>query len=189
MRAALLFAVLLLSGCTALPTPRPAQPGDLVDAFRVSGRFAVRADAESGSGRLTWEHRPATDELILSTPIGTGLARLLRANGVYTLTTSDGRTESDPDPDALTEKLLGWRLPIAGLPYWIRGRELPGAPVEATRDARGRLERMSQSGWEIEYQAYHEGLAVPHRMRLRRNALDLRLVLDDWQQAPSEVSR
>jgi outer membrane lipoprotein LolB len=97
------------------------------------------------------------------------------------LSTSDGRTESDADPDALTEKLLGWRLPIAGLPYWVRGRALPSLPAQQTTGAGGRLATLNQAGWNIEYQAYHETLAVPARLSLRRDTIDLRLVLDQWQ--------
>lgn len=182
MRVLVTLAVTLVVAACATVRP-PTLPGDLVDSFRVSGRFAVRAAEESGSGRLLWEHAPQSDDLTLSTPIGTGLAQLVRTKGQYTLSTNDGRVESDPDPDALTEKLLGWRLPIAGLPYWIRGRPLPDAPAQISRAANGRIETLRQSGWEIEYQAYHDELGVPQRMRLRRGALDLRLVLDQWQQA------
>ena len=178
---AALGVALVLGACASRLPERPASPEDFDRSFEVNGRFAIRAGTDAGSGRIGWQHAPASDELTLSTPIGIGLARLVRAKGVYTLSTNDGRTESEVDPDVLTEKLLGWRLPIAGLPYWIRGRVQPGLPADQTVDAGGRLATLSQSGWRIEYQGYHDLLGVPTRMRLQRDAMDLRLVLDEWQ--------
>jgi len=72
-----------------------------------------------------------------------------------TLTTSEGRDASAADAEELTERLLGFRIPLAGLADWVRGRPAPApAPTLVRRDAAGRLAELEQSGWRIEYLEY-----------------------------------
>lgn len=180
--AALIGAAGMLGACASLKPAAPTGPASRADtAFQVSGRFAVRAGEEGGSGRIEWQHTPATDDLTILSPIGQGIARIVRENGLYTLTTRDNVKESARDPDALTERVLGWRLPLAGMPFWLRGRAAPGAAKEARGGARDRLTSLEQDGWTIEYQSYHLDNDLPERMRVRRDTLDLRLVLEEWR--------
>jgi outer membrane lipoprotein LolB len=181
-RRVLLAALASLAGCANLPAPDApaALPAPTDAAFQVSGRFAVRIGNDGGSGRILWDHTPATDDLTISSPIGQGLARIVRESGIYTLTTSDNRKATSADPDKLTEDALGWGLPISGLPFWLRGRPQPGPPAEARRDPNAQLAELRQAGWVIEYQSYHAASGLPERMRVRRENLDLRLVLEEW---------
>jgi outer membrane lipoprotein LolB len=146
----------------------------------VNGRFAVRYGAEGGSGRILWQHTPTGDDLNILSPVGQGIARIVRENGLYTLTTNTNVKETAADPDALTERVLGWRLPLAGLPYWLRGREQPNVPAQRKVAADARLAQLEQAGWTIEYQSYHATNGLPERLRITREKLDLRLILEEW---------
>lgn len=168
-------AAALLSACAALPPPFP----DEAPAFELSGRVAVRYGTESATGRAEWRHARGADDLVISSPLGQGIAELTRRGDTYTLVTSDGRRYTAEDVEALTESVLGWRLPLEGLPDWVRARPLPRAPAE-TKVEDGRLARLAQSGWTIEYLEYGEN-ALPRRMRLTRDALDIRLVIEEWR--------
>ncbi len=185
VRAGFLAALVLLSGCASLFKPAtPAREVSSTDAaFEVNGRFAVRFREEGGSGRLAWLHTPATDDLTLANPIGIGLARIIRRDGQYTLTTNDNREHSSPDPDQLTRPVLGWSLPISGLPYWLRGRAVPDRPVTRSAMADGQLSELEQSGWRIDYLSRNQDNGLPERLRIRRDELDIRLVLDAWTAA------
>ncbi|MFY9316445.1 MAG: outer membrane lipoprotein LolB, partial [Burkholderiales bacterium] len=110
--------MLLLAAC--------AGPGFLLapaDAeFELTGRIAVSYRDDAGSGHIAWRHAPRSDEMLLTTPLGQGVARLVRVGGEITLTTQDGREFRAADAESLTEQALGFRVPIVGLADWVRGR-------------------------------------------------------------------
>lgn len=168
--------MLLLAACAELGFVRPAQ--DL--EFELSGRIAVTYRDEAASGNIAWRHGVHDDELLLSSPFGQGIARIVRLRDVVTLTTSEGRDASAPDAEELSERLLGFRIPLAGLADWVRGREAPApAPTRVRRDAEGRLAELEQSGWRIEYLEYAG--SRPARMRLGYPGLELRLAIFEWK--------
>ena len=180
------LAVLLiaaLSGCAFLkPAPPPAPKQSLDAAFRITGRFAVRAGEEGGSGRIEWQHSADADDLSVLSPIGTGIVRIVRENGIYTLTTRDEKVERATDPEELLGRALGWRLPLAGLPYWIRARAAPDLEPAKTVERGLRVAELRQGGWTIEYLSYHADSGLPERLRLSREKFDLRLVIEEWMQ-------
>ena len=83
---------------------------------------------ENFSGLFQWVSRDGVDDILLSDPLGQGVAKIVRTARETTLQLPDGRKQSAPDADALTEKLLGFRLPVGGMSYWIMARPDPGSP-------------------------------------------------------------
>lgn len=166
----------LLASCAAVP-PEALPPG----SFVLVGRVAVRNGDEAVSGHVTWRHSDAADELVISTPVGQGVAEITRANGRYTLATANGERYSAADPERLTQQALGFALPLGGLTDWVQGR--PERGVEAvTRYDGGRLAELRQRGWLIDYSGGDD--RPPKRVRLTRGDLDIRLVIDEWQLPP-----
>jgi outer membrane lipoprotein LolB len=170
--------LLLLAAC--------AGPGFLLapadTEFELSGRIAVSYRDDAGSGHVAWRHAPRSDEMLLTTPLGQGVARLVRVDGDITLTTQDGREFRAADAESLTEQVLGFRVPIVGLADWVRGRaaQPPApAPTRQRADAAGRLAELEQAGWRIEYQAWAGDL--PSRMRLLYPGVELRLAISEWR--------
>ncbi len=116
--------------------------------------------------------------MLLATPLGQGVARITRSAGATVLQWPDGRSETAADPEDLLEKVLGFRLPLAGLDYWVEGRLDPHRPGEVIRNGEGRIERLSQDGWQVHYLAYAG--ARPARLRLRRDDIEVTLIVDRW---------
>jgi outer membrane lipoprotein LolB len=174
-RLAAACAAALVSACASLPAPMP----DQVSAFELSGRVAVRYGAEAASGRAEWRHAPGADDMVISTPLGQGIAELTRRGDVFTLVTADGKRHTASDAESLTESVLGWRLPLAGLPEWVRAQPMSGVPAEVQR-ADGRVSRIAQAGWIIDYLEYGDN-GLPRRLRLARETLDIRLVIEAWR--------
>lgn len=174
--AFVLWAAVLLSGCASLSSEHAPLAGD---DFEVQARVAVRYGEESATGRVAWRHQSQSDELIISNPLGQGIAELKRTQQNYFLRTAEGKEYSADDPETLTEEALGWRLPLVGLPQWIRGRALADAPAEGEKTD-GRYSELRQLGWRIDYLAYDEALNLPTRLRLRRDDLDIRLAIEQW---------
>lgn len=176
--AAWVAAAILLAGCATAPVPRAAT---LDSGFEFNGRFAVHYGDEAASGRLQWRHTPAEDDLTISSPLGQGLVSLVRRDSIFTLKTSDNRTLTARQAEDLTEETLGWRLPVSGLPSWLRGRPSAGSVARYERGANGRLLALMQDGWRIEYLDYFDGDELPSRLRLHGEGIDIRLVIDEWR--------
>jgi outer membrane lipoprotein LolB len=168
--------VLLLAACAAPGFLAPSADAE----FELSGRIAVSYRDDAGSGNIAWRHGARSDEMLLTTPFGQGVARLVRSGEEIALTAQDGREFKAADAEALTEQVLGFRLPLRGLADWVRGR--PAAAPAATqqrKDASGRLTGFEQSGWRIEYLEYAG--ALPSRLKLTFPGLELRLAVSEWK--------
>jgi len=183
-RAFALAALLPLGGCATLDFERAAD----ARGFDLSGRIAVRYGVEAAGGQLRWRHDREGDEMLISSPLGQGLARIQRQGEAVTLTTADGHEYRAADAEMLTERVLGFRVPLTGLSDWVRGRPAADAAevTHAVRDPQGRLLVLEQAGWRIEYLAYEEERNLPTRLRLTYPALELRLVIAEWRAAQEE---
>lgn len=167
---------LSLSACAGLSSL--SSQGEV--EFELTARIAVRFGEEATSGNLAWRHLVDGDELLITNPFGQGVARVVRDRALVTLTTQDAREYRAEDAESLTERVLGFRLPLAGLSDWVRARAAPG-PSHALRDDRGRLTELMQAGWRIEYLAFRDDSELPSRMRLSYPGLELRLAISDWR--------
>ena len=142
----------------------------------------MRYRDDAGSGNIAWRHGARSDEMLLTTPLGQGIARLVRAGDEVTLTTQDGREFRAADAESLTEQVLGFRLPLRRprrLGARPRGAAPAPAPTRERSDAAGRLAELEQSGWKIEYLEYAG--ALPSRLTLTFPGLELRLAISEWK--------
>ena len=174
MRFVLLSVVLLLAGgCAQLQTKVPQDV-----EFDLSGRLAVRYGKDAFTGNIAWRHAKSADEMLITSSLGAGLARIVRDGESVVLTTAEPREYKARDAEALTEEVLGFRLPLSGLAEWVRGRPSDEAAAKVERDEQGRLRSLEERGWKIEYQEY-EG-KLPSRMRLTYPDRELRLAISQW---------
>jgi outer membrane lipoprotein LolB len=183
MRSLFFWVCLLLAGCATIEE-QPASEAPVGEAFYLSGRLTVKYATGAASGRITWQHEAASDELLFLTPLGQGVASIVRRDAQVSLTTSEQKVYQAQDVEALTEQVLGWRLPFAGLPDWVRGRAAAGTPAQTRVDSAQRLSELRQSGWLVEYLDYQSGSGLPARLRLSREDVEIRLVIDQWRAAP-----
>ena len=192
MRAVLLMlSVILVTACAvAPPSPSIDVPArSTLSAFSLEGRFSLRNDDRNYAGRLSWRHAGGGDQVLLSSPLGQGLAEIVSdANGAR-LTTSDGKVYAAVDAETLTRDVLGYPLPLAQLTDWVRGR-LRDAD-DSTVDAFGRPLSQTAALWRIEYGYENDDPAAPpNRIFAERvgGGLELRLRIDEWSRIPSEAS-
>ena len=88
-----LLIVLLLAACAQVEVKPPAGPLE----FDLSGRIAARYRDDAFSGLLSWRHAAEGDEMLISTPMGQGVARIVRQGDAVLITTAEGREFSDRD--------------------------------------------------------------------------------------------
>ena len=178
------MGALLLGGCAAqqiLPENSTTESRIAPETFLLQGRIGVRHDGQGFSGTLSWQHTAQKDEIQLSSPLGQTVAHIQRNSENVTLDTSDDHF-SAKNAAELTEQVLGWRLPLDGLQYWVLGRSVPDEAAEKEFGDDMRLTRLRQQEWNIEYRDYHmEGnYVLPSRIVMRKGTLELKLVVDTW---------
>ncbi|HEX7972682.1 MAG TPA: lipoprotein insertase outer membrane protein LolB [Thiobacillus sp.] len=174
---------LLLGGCVSVPAvPRGSAASALSPQWVLQGRIGVQNGEQSLSGQIRWRHRTDADELLLTSPLGQGVARIVRDVDGVTLEVPDQSVRHAADADTLTRDALGYELPMAGLTWWVQARPDPARVFEATHDAAGRLTQLRQDGWVIDYLQYAADTPTrPRKLVVTRQGLEIRLVADSWQ--------
>lgn len=190
-----LAVMFVLTGCAGLQTA-PQQSASSpethqqhlatladIHVFDVQGRIGVQTDGRGFSGTTKWRHTSERDTIGLFSPLGGQVANIERSPSRVVLTDSDGKTYEARDAETLTQQTMGWTLPMRGLPDWSLGRPTPD-PIElAVWDAQGKLTRLKQSGWDIQYQAYMavDGRQLPSKISMVSPKLNLKLLIERWQ--------
>lgn len=187
--------MVLLSSCTIEPSVRTSsselehqwvvhqQSLGEFHSWVISGRLGIQAEHEGWHVSFRWQQGDIElYHIILSGPLGQESAELQGTPQGVTLLQSDGHTVSARDPDELLMRQLGWRLPVKGLYYWVRGLPVPDAAESHGLDNHGRLQWLKQSGWHIAYRRYDDvsGKALPTKIFLDSSQIKLRLVIDKW---------
>ncbi len=181
--------VLLLGACA---TPPPLPPGATtfedhrsqlmaLEHWSFSGRVAIKTATSADSASLKWRQRGDDLEMTLAGPVGIKEATLTRRDGQLALLRNGERQPLDPYDDPLATE-FGWSLPLAYLPFWLRGLPAPDIPVAQRELSDGRLSQLSQAGWDLEYTEYQDvnGRALPRRIRFSRAEVSGKILLKEW---------
>ncbi|WP_413438574.1 lipoprotein insertase outer membrane protein LolB [Sulfuriferula sp. GW1] len=181
--SASIFLIFGLAGCATLaPEAEAPVAAQAPRIFDLSGRIAVKYRDQSSSGSLHWQHRPDQDNISLLSPLGQTVTQITRDADGVTLIDQAHKVHHAADTETLTRDLLGWRLPLSGLSYWVVGQPAPSLPYQADRDAQQRPTLLVQDGWRVNYSAWQtvDGQGLPRKMTLQRDDLEIRLVMDQW---------
>lgn len=172
----------LLTGCSVFQEVRSVTKLDSYGDFELSGRVAVRVDGEGSSARIKWSHRGDVDAVDIYTPVGSIIAVILVSPRTGAVLETKDQVYEAPSVEALTERVLGWRLPLDSLKYWARGQVNPQVAIEkmSSKDTRQRLTYLEQEGWKVTFERYHEESMRPRVIRLEFQDLKIRFVLDEW---------
>jgi outer membrane lipoprotein LolB len=187
--AALLAA---LAGCRTLPPAPPAGASweirrpqlQSLEHFALRGRVAVAADGEGFNANLRWTQDGDRSQVTLEGPLGVGGTQLTASGDDLTVVTSRGERIESTAAHAELAARLGFDPPLTSLRYWVLGVPDPAQPASESLDpAQQRLSALTQGGWHVEYQSYGSagGEPLPARMTLQRDAVRVRLLVDNWQ--------
>lgn len=188
-----LGVLLILVGCVN-PEPQRAevttvviQPSleqiNLADKpFALVGRLVVNAKQQKFSGGIRWQHTQQNDEIYLFSSLGQVIAEILRDQTGVSLTTSEPTTYHAQKAEYLTDQVLGWELPLAGLQFWVRGEHYPGTIAEKDLDTNNRIVAIRQDGWSVSYRSYHAA-HQPKLLEFSYNDVKMKLIVDQWGKA------
>jgi len=176
------LAIALLQGCATAPKPLAGPV--------YSGRIAVRSDAappqaaRSVSGQFELSGGPANGQLLLTSPIGTLVARarwkaaddaVASTRGAADIELeADGRTSRYDNFDEMTRAALGESLPLAAMFDWLSGRPWPGSPAAFDADRKA----FEQLGWRVDRSRFDSDALIAADRPLPPPALHVRVKLD-----------
>ena len=195
----LAMACLLLAACATRPSKPPpplssaaAQQQQLQREtvlrqqahWSLAGRVAIRNGDKGGSGRLDWQQQDKAYTVSLSAPVTRQSWRLSDGPLGARLEGVEGGPRQGSDAARLLQAATGWDIPLAALGDWVRGLPAPGLPAASLQfDAQGRLSRLLQDGWTIDYR-WPETDAVapvlPQRIDAAKGEVRVRLIVDAW---------
>ena len=158
--------------------------------WSLVGRVGLSNGRNGGSGRIDWRQDGTRFEISLSAPITRQSWRLAGDGSLARLDGLERGGREGADAQALLRDATGWVIPVASLADWVRGAadaRLPAASMQF--DGRGRLARMEQGGWTIDYAEWQPepalGIELPHRLNASQGDARVRLVVDAWQGGPT----
>jgi outer membrane lipoprotein LolB len=172
MRLLFVLGCMALLGACAPAPPRPL-PLEGPESFQLEGRLSLRQGQTLDHVGVNWRHETDRDEILVSGPLGQGLAELSRDATGARLVMADRQSFAAADWEGLGERAFGVRLPLSNLPRWVLG--VVPAP---TLDAVGRPRTARVDGWSIDYLEYADGLPV--LIEFRRDDIEVRLKIDQW---------
>jgi len=191
-RLACLLGLMLLSACASGPGPSPATASweehrARLEAFidwTAKGKVALRSSEASESGQLNWTQRGAHTRVHLSGPIGMGATVIESDGNTLDIKRGDEHRVVDISSRDAVARNTGWDLPLAALPYWLKGVPAP-SPEEHTRaldPQLGVLRQLHQDGWQVDYLDYDgtAGLQLPTRLHISRGDTRARVIIRQW---------
>jgi outer membrane lipoprotein LolB len=148
--------------------------------WSLSGRLAISNGKEGGSGRIEWRQAGPRFDVTLSAPVTRQSWRVTGGEGEAVLEGLEGGTRTGPDAAQLVFEATRWRIPVDALVGWLRGTGSPAATLDYAAD--GRLRRLTDGGWTVEYEGWRDvaGVELPDRIQAQQGEARVRLVIDQW---------
>jgi outer membrane lipoprotein LolB len=198
-----LAAVSLLTACVGQPVREtlPVAQSAAAEAGQVAreqmlrqqptwslqGRIAVSNGKNGGSGRFEWVQDGARFDVSLSAPVTRQSWRLVGDAASARLEGLEDGAREGPDAATLLREATGWEIPVLALADWVRGVRAQGVDSAITSyGLDGRLQRIEQGGWTIDYHWPQPGATttstqiLPARLDARRGEASVRLIVDQW---------
>ncbi len=202
----LLVGIGLLSACVTQAPRAPLPPGERDAAlasqvaretvltahpqWNLEGRVGLSNGQRGGSGRIEWQQDHAAYVVALSAPITRQSWRIIGNAASARLEGLKGGPVTGHDAGVLLRETTGWDIPVTALSSWVRGARAPqSGPARLQFNINGRLVRMQQGGWTLDYDDWQQdaslGIELPCRINATRDQAKVRLVIDTWGLGPA----
>ncbi len=192
----LFFIPFFMSACSLIPRGETPAPTPTITSsweehqltvsqmtrWIATGKIGIRTQDDSQSASLFWQQDQQAYEISLKGPLGQGGATITGEQYSATLEIPGEQPIAAGSPEELLNLRLGWEIPVKDAQYWIKGIPAPDSEYDSVL-YENRLARLTQQGWEIEYQNYIEtdNISLPGKLTLSRESLKLTLLISNWR--------
>lgn len=151
--------------------------------WQVNGKIAAQTAHDAGSASVNWVQNQNHYNISLLGPLGSSGMTLVGQPGQVTLQTPAGKRITATSPEQLLAQQWGFNVPVSNLNYWIRGLPVPDAKAETSFDAYGRLNSLTQQGWNVQFLSYTNahGLELPSKITITSSALKVKIIIYQWR--------
>lgn len=192
---ACIFGVALLPGCASVPPQEPESAAAVmayqarlqvlqpIDQWTLNGRLAISDGKEGGSGSIIWRSNGDRTRMSFHGAMGKGAWQLQADSLGARIELASGEVHEAATVADLVVQELGWQVPIEALSWWVKGLAHPVQWESRELDEHGRLEKLSQFGWEVEFGNYAEvsGSMLPSKLTARRGKYLVKIVVRTWE--------
>lgn len=178
-----------LAGCATTST-NVATVGAYRDTIDLSGRLSVNYQKDGKLESLTvnfdWAQRPGQVDVTITGPVGQTLATIAVTPQSATLTQANRPPVTEADIDSLSQRALGWPLPVSGLRDWMQGYAVD-AQGQRFAASPARNEVTTRDGWRLRFVTWQDPNAAqpaPRVIHATRAAvgdiqdLEIRIAID-----------
>lgn len=174
--AAIAVAALLAGCATTTANLSRAPVAAYRDSIDLSGKLSVDYQKDGQpqrlNGQFEWVQRPGRVDVSLAGPLGQTVAQISVTPQEATLTQAGRQPLVASDVDTLTERTLGWSLPVSGLRDWLQGYAVDASGKRfAASPANNSV--FTQDGWRLRFAEWQDDTAahpVPRRIDAERSA-------------------
>ncbi|WP_091877097.1 lipoprotein insertase outer membrane protein LolB [Massilia yuzhufengensis] len=162
-------AFLALAGCATTASTNVATVGAYRDSVDLSGRLSVNyqkdGKVESLTGNFDWTQRPGRVDVTLANPLGQTMATIAVTPQSATLTQAGRAPLSADNIDSLTQRTLGWPLPVSGLRDWLQGYAVDAQGQRFTASPANNTV-VTRDGWRLRFVEWQDANAAQPTPRL-----------------------
>lgn len=170
------LGLLLLSACAELPRffgqpnalPNTITLGPPLERFTAVGRLALSNGERRDHLRFQWEHSPESDQVLLMSPLGQGIAELTRDTQGARLLKGNQAPLFAANLTALTQQVFGSALPLEHLADWLRGAQ----PAMS-----GEIDGWTVAVLDVSPFRQHHLVRV---LEVKQGEVEMKLIIETW---------
>ena len=175
-------AALILAACsTVAPRMGDWREQGRVEDFNADGLIAVKMNDKGTYANFDWTYQNGVQTIDVNTPLGSTVGQLCQDSRGVLAVNSNGEVFEAGSAQELSERLLGYALPVQYLNVWSQGQWVKGVPHQI--DPQGRLQQFE---WTISRSLKPDG--SPRELLLESSRLTLRLIFDTVQKLPADAA-
>jgi outer membrane lipoprotein LolB len=186
----LIITFLFLGGCAQQLSDKTVVydnwKGQLTNqkTWRVQGKLAFISPDERQSANLNWHQQENSNNLVLTSFIGTRILQLKQSRDIAELEFDD-KVYVDSNASALLKRLTGFALPVNNASDWLKGT-IDSHTLQV--DELGRAKQVlwidnEGKQWQINYTNYIQsaGFWLPTNLTLKHQKIRIKIQLYDWR--------
>lgn len=157
---------------------------EALENWTLYGKIAFQSSTDNQQASFHWQQQKDNFDIQLSGPFGAGKVRISGSMELIVLRKPGEEDQVFHDQAELLA--AGWQFPVEEIPYWIRGIAAPMHKVDAWHFDGGRLSRLRQGGWQLEFPRYQnyaidsQQWVLPRKILLHRDDLKITVVAKKW---------